>query len=116
MATAKRRTLHESTHFSLSTDKIGKIVVRYVLRCKKCNKERVMAGGVRSIKHKCCSREFEFDTTAPAKVEEKKPAAKAAPAKTEEKKTAAKAASAKKAVAKKKTTAKKAVPAKVKKK
>lgn len=59
MATAKRTTKDETDHFILSEDRVGGRVMRYVVRCKKCNKEKIVAGGVKHLKHVCCHREYE---------------------------------------------------------
>jgi len=61
MTKSKRKALEDGEHFILEADHMGSHVLRYVLRCKRCNKERTMAGGVKHIKWKCCNREYEKD-------------------------------------------------------
>lgn len=58
---AKRTTRDESAHFILQEDLVGGKALRYVLRCKKCNKDKTFGPAVKQIKHKCCNREYEKD-------------------------------------------------------
>ena len=64
MTKSKRKVVEETEHFQLSGDHMGKHVLRYVVKCLKCNKEKSLAGGVKHIKWKCCSREYEKDFSA----------------------------------------------------
>lgn len=58
MAIAKKKTIDETPHFVLEEHSTRGRVIRRVLRCEKCHKEKPFAGMVPTIKHKCCNREY----------------------------------------------------------
>ena len=64
MTRAKRKIVDQTAHFALSEDRVGTHVLRFILKCMKCNKEKTFPGGAPHIKHKCCNREYEYDPGA----------------------------------------------------
>ena len=65
MPVAKRKTVEETPHFTLFEDKTRGTVLRRVLRCNTCNKEKTFHGPVRTVRHKCCNWEYYWSADSP---------------------------------------------------
>ncbi|TPW09080.1 MAG: hypothetical protein FD129_2316 [bacterium] len=60
MPQASRKKYDENQHFLIEKDGIAGRVVRFIVSCKKCKKQKIFAGQPSMIHHLCCDRSIEF--------------------------------------------------------
>ncbi|MBI4872682.1 MAG: hypothetical protein HY814_14075 [Candidatus Riflebacteria bacterium] len=64
MPQAVRKKFDENSHFLIEKDVIAKKVVRFIVSCKRCKKQKVFAGEPTTVHHLCCDRSVEFQPSA----------------------------------------------------
>lgn len=64
MPQASRKKFDENLHFKIEKDVLGGKVVRWIISCKKCKKQKVFPGQPSIVHHLCCDRALEFETAA----------------------------------------------------
>jgi len=60
MPQASRKKFDENLHFRIDKDVIAGKVVRFVISCKKCKKQKVFPGQPSMVNHLCCKRLLAF--------------------------------------------------------
>ncbi|MBI4869862.1 MAG: hypothetical protein HY816_23220 [Candidatus Wallbacteria bacterium] len=61
MPQATRKKFDENPHFMIEKDVIAGKVVRFVVTCKKCKKQRLLAGQPARVNITCCDRSIAFE-------------------------------------------------------
>ncbi|MBI3893158.1 MAG: hypothetical protein HY303_16690 [Candidatus Wallbacteria bacterium] len=61
MPQATRKKFDENPHFLIEKDVLTGKVIRFVISCKKCKKQKLFAGQPSRIQHLCCDRSVDFE-------------------------------------------------------